>query len=175
MIFETYGPVKIPRQPNGLIANKPDGFWESVEEMCQGLSSACGCYVFAVTSSGGPTPRPWYIGQANKRFFKDECFGHQKLTHYNNVVADYGHATPVMFLIARKTRSGKFSKPSKSGHPDIDKLEEIFIGMGLARNKRLCNIQGTRLLHGMVLPGVINSPPGRPGKSALVLRKMFRL
>lgn len=175
MKYETFGPIEIPRQRNGLIAKKPKGFWNSVEELCEGLSAACGCYLFAAKSSGGPTPYPWYAGQTNKSAFKAECFEHQKLTHYHNVLADYKRVTPVMFLMARRTDGGIFSKPSKRGYPDIDKLEEMLIGMAFIRNRKLCNIQGTAHLRDLVLPGIINSPTGNPGGPANMLKETLGL
>ena len=169
MRFETFGPVEIPR-PNRLIAQNPNGFWEVVEELCEGLSAACGCYLFAAKSSGGPTPYPWYVGQTNKRSFRTECFDHQKLTHYQIALVDYKRVTPVLFLMARRTNGGAFSKPSKNGYPDIDKLEEMLIGMAFIRNRKLRNVQGTAHLRDLVLPGVINSPMGNPGKPAIMLK-----
>ena len=61
---------------------------------------------------------------------------------------------------------------SKPGNwPDIEYLETMLIGMALRRNPDLLNVQQTRWLREMVVPGVINTRRGKPRMAETQLRQ----
>ena len=161
------------RNNNGLIARDPtqkQEFWNEVDDRGQGLSYACGCYVFVLHPSGGG-PRPWYIGMTAKRDFRGECLQPHKINLYNDAMAGYNRAAPSLYFISKLTGSGKqFAKPSSNGHGDIKTLEDLLIGMAYARNQKLLNIRGTKFFKEAVVPGVMNSPKRKPHEAETSLR-----
>jgi len=158
MKYKVLGPFEIKCNGN-TVAYKPSElreFWDVVNEQCKGLSLACGCYLFA-TNAG----TPWYVGKTCKQNFAHEVFAHHKLTYYNEVVANR-NCIPTLFFIAKTTENGKFVKPSKKGYTDVDFLERLLIGAALRKNKNLFNVKESKNLKEMIVPGFINSPPGKP-------------
>ena len=170
MRFAVYGAFELPRQ-NGLIDHSQEAmnlFWLQVEDKAKGLSTACGCYVFAAQN------RAWYIGLAEKQAFKYECITDHKLKIYNKILASYQRAMPWLYFVAKLTPKQKFSSPSKNGHQDIAALEKILIGLGISRNNEIENIRGTKYLREMNVPGIINMEQGQ-GKAYAVqeIRSLF--
>lgn len=170
MRFAVYGAYELPRS-NGLIddsATSKRSFWEYVDKEIEGLSNACGCYIFAAQN------RPWYVGLAVKQSFKQECLTYQKVNIYNKVLASYERAAPWLYLIAKLTPGDNFSRPSKSGHSDVTALENILIGLAIPRNAEIANIRGTKFLREMNVPGIINTEPGQ-GRAYAVqeIRSLF--
>lgn len=159
MKFYPYASVAIPRKHNGHVAkDQLRDFWEQVEDINEGLTGAIGCYIFSIRSGGGLTP--WYVGLAEKQSFLRECFQSHKLVHYNDVLAS-NHGTPHLTLIAKLTSSGKqFVGPTGNTHKDIGFLESMLITNCLSRNPELCNVKSTKMLREMVVPGLMNTPPG---------------
>ncbi len=175
MLFTIHGPFEIEKSKNGLINSASDAkrrFWANVENEIHGLSEACGCYLFAVKAAHGI--KPWYIGLTSKRSFAKECVGAHQLKIYDNVVAGK-KGTPLLYLLAKRTKSGKFRKPSKNFQTSVGFLETLLIGAGIEKNRHLQNVSKTRYLREMIVPGLLNSPPGprtTPEKSfALALLK----
>jgi len=156
MKFEIFGPFEIPRdEKNGLIDDKAiKKFWKEVGD----CSKACGCYLFAVKAAKGI--KPWYVGVANKLTFSGEALKKEKLKMYDNVISKQ-RGKPLLFLIARKTNTGKFAKPPKNKVNEIEYLETILIGVALDKNKDLLNIQKTVRLKNLIVPGLINTPAGK--------------
>jgi hypothetical protein len=177
MNFKVYGPFAMPRTPRGFITTAPERkneFWEEVEETEDGLSWACGCYIFTIYPRGGGA-KPWYVGLASRQSFRSECFQPSKIIAYNKALESYGAASPQLFLIAKLTASENFSQPSSNGYKDIEVLEDILIGIAYARNPELVNIHGTTFLKNTVIPGVMNTPQGYPGAAAMELRSLLGL
>lgn len=164
MKYDVYGAWALPRK-NGIIDSSNDAkkkFWEEVDSWNEGLSSACGCYVFVLQN------KPWYVGMASKQSFSRECFAHQKINIYNTALREYSKAVPYLYLIARKTpNSNNFCLPGKNGHQDIEFLEKMLIGLGISRNPNLSNIKGTKLLKELNVPGIINTKKGQGSSKAV--------
>lgn len=164
MRFRVEGPFEIERKPNrlGLFGGS---FWSRVPAS---LRAACGCYVFAVRH--GSNYVPWYIGKTERRCFEKECFQPAKANYYNDVLAGR-KGTPVLFFIARRTKSGRaFSKPTINSYEDVDYLESMLIGIALDRNPELLNVRKTKLLKEMVVPGIINTPRSSPSRAESSLK-----
>lgn len=161
MRYQVYGPYKMNKH-DGMIDQRKiskNVFWEQVAMDDPALCSACGCYLFAVRASKGI--KPCYVGMAAKQPFINECFSPHKLNVYN-LSLGRGHGTPLLFLIAKLTGTGKFAKPCKNGDPAIEWLEMLMIGAALEKNPDLMNIQNTAHLRKMCVPGLINTPARKP-------------
>jgi hypothetical protein len=161
MQYTIHGPFRVHKH-KGLVDQRKQAkrnFWEEVEEVERGLPSACGCYLFAIKAAKGI--RPWYVGLTRKKTFENECFATHKINIYNQALTGR-KGTPLLFLIARRTGKGKFSRLSKNGYRDIAYLEGIMIGAVLNKNRHLMNTMRTQLLKNMCVPCLVNTPKGRP-------------
>ncbi|MBW1745889.1 MAG: hypothetical protein JRJ25_06070 [Deltaproteobacteria bacterium] len=171
MYFYPYGPFKIDKKSNGLIQATNEhfkNFWKAIDEEYTSLSQACGCYIFATKAGKGITP--WYIGKAEKQPFAKECFQPHKINHYNEAIA-HKAVTPLLFLLPKSTENDNYSKPSVNGHQDVSILETMLIGIAIEKNPSLLNIKGTKIFKEMVVPGVLNSPQGKPDITVLALKQ----
>ena len=177
MIFEPFDPFEIKRTPTNRIDAKPKilkEFWSDVERIQSGLSDAYGCYVFSVRASRGY--RPWYVGKTQaKSGFKGECFQPHKLQHYMDALDQTKKGTPVIHHLARMTPNGKFSKPKRGTLNDIELLEVYLISLALSQNSDLCNVKNTNFQREVIVPGIVNSPKGRPNDSVITLRHSLGL
>ena len=172
--YAVYGAFVIPRDDRGSIPRDVSGFWDTIESECPGLSTAIGVYVFGLRSSGGPAITPWYVGRSiSANGFKRECFTAHKRDCYHDAMADYDRATPGLFLIARLTETGRFSQDRSLN--EIDFLEKYFIGLAINANPEIVNRRSTVNFTDVVVPGVLNSPPGNPGAGAVNLKAAFGL
>ncbi|MGD9614846.1 MAG: hypothetical protein AB7H90_08175 [Alphaproteobacteria bacterium] len=172
MNFLPYGPVRLPRDDEGLLlldSQTRREFWDKADELDQGLSEACGCYVFAVKT--GKVAKPWYVGKAERQPFKRECLTEHKVNKYNSILQSSARGIPCLYLYARVTAAYQnFSKPTTSQYRDIPYLEKMLIGAALGKNKDLLNIQETKLLKEMYVPGLINTGKGRPSPAMQELK-----
>jgi len=172
MLYAVYGGFEILRKPNGHGLFNSE-FWKTVESNEAGLSSACGCYVFAIRNAGNF--KPWYVGKTERRTFRNECFEPTKINYFNEALANRKGAA-ILFLLARLTASKKkFSKPTGGSYHDVDFLESMLIGKALEKNPDLLNVRKTKLLRDMQVPGVINSPLGPPTLPERELKKALAL
>lgn len=150
-----------------LTGSNQKHFWDKVrnQDGNRSLPSACGCYLFAVREAKGI--KPWYVGLTKRLTFEKECFAAPKINIYNEVLAGQKRDVPLLFLIAKRAPKGQFSKRAsgKNGHADIAYLENILIGAALDKNAGLMNVRKAKLLRKMCVPGLMNTPPGKPTKS----------
>lgn len=177
MNYSTHGPFKLKKGKNGLIDGhdkiRISAFWDNVRKDDPGLSFACGCYLFAINAAKGV--KPWYVGCTGGQNFEHECFTSHKLNIYNQAIANR-KCTPVLFFIAERTKNGKFVKPrkGKQKHSANNYLESLLIGASIDKNPQLKNIQKTKYLKNMCVPGFLNSPQRRPMKSESELKKALK-
>ena len=163
MKFEVQGPFELYRTNRGLIDNSAEAkrwYWEWVDDNVEGLSSACGCYVFAIKAPRGTLP--WYVGKAERQSFARECISHHKVNHYNNAIAGR-RGKPLLFFIPQLTKKGRYRKPTSSSRPAIAELEKLLIGMALSRNPELMNTKGTRWFQKLTIDGLVNTKRARNG------------
>jgi hypothetical protein len=171
MRFEVYGGFQIQRNPNARTGCFNRAFWDGIPY--EGLRKACGCYLFALQN--GNNICPWYVGKTERQTFEKECFARPKISYYNSVLESH-NGMPLLFLVPRLTAAGQaFSHPTRTGYRDIDFLEAMLISMALKANSGLINIQKTTLLRSMIVPGVVNSPQGNPGRAVRDLRNALGL
>lgn len=174
MRFRIFGPFHIGRADNGLLAfdaKTRKAFWGEMEAEEPGLPSGCGCYV--VAAAGGNGALPHYVGLTTKRTFETECSAPHVVNHFNATIAGKPKLRPHLFLIAKLTPTGRFAKPSPSGHQDIKFLENYLIGLALDRNSDLRNQKQTRYLKDLHVEGFLNTGQGKPIPSASNLRTLL--
>ena len=170
--YEVFGEFEIPQK------SRKDGkktldfskealanFWGEVERARAGIQSGAGCYLFAVRASKGM--RPWYVGQS-KGAFQKECFAPHKQSIYRNVMDDTAKGTPVLFLIARVTPTGKLSKSMPKNEANF--IERKLIHDATNANPELKNIQNATFVRTLEIPGVLNSPKGQPSDAVKRLK-----
>jgi hypothetical protein len=167
MNYEVYGGFPVARRGALVSRAREDRrkFWEQVEDRKEGLSEACGCYIFIIRN------RAWYVGMAERQSFKSECFALHKITQYNEALGEV-NGKPLILLLPKLTPSGRFASPREKGHADIRMLESLLIGTALSRNSALQNVKGTKLLREMNVPGFLNSRQGQARASVVQLFKL---
>ena len=174
MRYEVFGEFAVPRRVarsgKKTLDLNPEAlqeFWNNLDNDFSGLSSAKGCYVFAIRAGRGI--KPWYVGQT-KKSFKQECFTPVKQLHYLRALDQSKKGTPILLLVARSTGKGKISRGSIP-KAEADFLEKMLIGMALGQNSRLLNKKDTKYLREIRVPGLVNSPPGPPSSAARSLKR----
>jgi len=173
VLFETYGPYRLERNDQGLLAATAAdrrSFWDSVDEETPELSYACGCYIFSIRAPRGS--RPWYVGKAEKSTFRRECLTAHKINHFNQAIAGR-RGYPELTLLAQVTPRDKFRKPTNSKRKAIRELETMLIGMGVSRNRDLLNIQKTKMLRELSVRGFLNTQRLATSGPAKALRDLF--
>ncbi|WP_334543851.1 hypothetical protein [Rhizobium leguminosarum] len=175
MRYYLYGGFELPRDSGRVILGDSDqrqAFWDEVEYSQPGLGDACGCYVFGIRVGGGI--KPWYVGKAERQSFRRECLTIDKLSKYESAMKYVGKGTPLVYFYARTTKAKHlFSSPSTSKHRDVAYLEKLLISYALQRNKNLINKMETKLLKEMIVPGMINSPPGSLSNAAKEMQTLM--
>lgn len=170
MKFTIHGPFDVPRVGHLIddSAKSKTAFWLSCDLHVPEISSACGCYVFVIRKN--KNARPWYIGLTTKKTFKGEVFGLHKINHYNHAMAAVAIGKPQLYFLAKRTPGGKFQKPSANSLPAVEFLETFLFGVALNQNSALRNSSNTKFLRNVVVPGVLNTPPGAPKAAEKALR-----
>lgn len=171
MNYEIFGDFPVPRTPGkrGVSAENRRTFRAQLEAKHPGLASAVGCYVFAIRAGRGILP--WYVGKTCKQGFVQECFEPHKLNHYNEVLYSKERGTPVLYLVARTTTSGRFSRSMPATEGKF--LESMLIGMAVQRNKSLRNIVHTKFLQQLRVPGLVNPGKGPPRGPVADFKRMI--
>ena len=172
--FRPYGPFPMPKSATKRRIDRDSrgDFWRKRDTEHNDLSYAVGCYIFSIRRSGGG-PLPWYVGMTNNNF-RDECFEYSKLEHFNNAL-DENSGTPLLTLIAKLTQGGKFANPSVNRQRDIEFLEKHLIELAIRCNPYLKNTKNTQFFRNIVVPGVLNTPPGAPFSSVSELKDLLQL
>ena len=163
MDFYVYRPFEMVRDGTAISRDRivKREFWKMVDEEDDGLSCACGCYIFIIRK------KAWYIGMAEAQPFRTEIFQHHKLVLYSEALREVNGPAKFVFL-AKLTQSGeRFARPRK-GQRDIQTLEKLMIGAALGHNPMLRNFKDTKLLREMHVPGLLQT--GRGEGKALGVR-----
>lgn len=160
--FNIEGPFEIEpiRAPGGKLIEKSavEKFWS--DDGKTHLAESVGCYVFGFRSGRGIVPA--YVGQA-KTGFRNECFDHHKLTHYNTALVKRKAGTPVMFFVCKAEGS------THEFEACVDRVEYLLIQFALTRNDELANVH----IADWCIQGVYRSPSGHRSESAILFRKMM--
>lgn len=175
MNFDIAGPFSLQLTPGGLVAASAPArkaFWKMADSEYVDISTARGCYIFALRSPNGTMP--WYVGKAASNSFAGECLQPHKIVHYNNSFQGRRYS-PQLFFIPKYTAGGKYAAQSKNAQHDIDFLETYLIGLALKRNSELQNIAKTAFLKNMHVPGIINPVAGKPSTATIAIRSTLGL
>lgn len=171
MRFDVAGPFEISRhgKKRNITKESLSTLQAQLEEWEEGLSEACGCYVFAKRAGGGITP--WYVGQACKRSMLKEALNPDNITKYNHVLDD-DKGTPLLFVIPARTPKGKLRKrPEASGLESITFLERWLIAKAIEKNLDLINSKETKFLRTLHVAGIFNA---RQGESTAASKELSR-
>lgn len=170
--YEVFGEFTVPTRASKAGGQTLDfsrlaltSFWEMVEAGRDGLRAGVGCYLFAVRAGLGI--RPWYVGQAKKGFV-NECFGQRNQGVYREIMGDIARGTPVLFLIARLTPTGRLAKRLEEKEADF--VERKLIHDATIVNPELKNSHHTRFVKTLSIPGLLNNPQGKPSDAVNRLR-----
>jgi hypothetical protein len=169
--YQPFGPFKMPTNGKQVNRHASAAFWSKVDQHDSGLSSAVGCYIFAIRAGRGA--KPWYVGKTERQTFKGETWSAGKLNIYNEALNSRMRGSGILYLIAKRTRTGRFAKPRQGGIGDIRVLENLLIGSCLARNSDLLNAKQIKHLRTIVVPGYMNDLRGAPSTSAKKLAKLL--
>ncbi len=131
-----------------------------------GLSSACGCYVFAIHAGKGYTP--YYVGQASKSSIFREALNPSNREKYNKVSESAGK--PLLFFLPKRTPGGKYKKRGRKSNT-INFLERWLIAAAIEKNPSLINTKETRFLRNISIAGIFNAKKGKPTKPSRELKK----
>jgi hypothetical protein len=169
--FEPFGPFEMPVSGVQIDRNREREFWQDVESSQAGLSNAVGCYIFGIKAGRGI--RPWYVGKSEKTSFRREAWTSHKLLVYLDGLQSLRKGTPVLFLLAKRTKAGRFAKPSRNGISSVEALEGLLIGTCLLRNSRLLNKKATKHFREIEVPGYMNESPGARSVPARQIAKLL--
>jgi hypothetical protein len=144
---------------------KPD-----LEGWEEGLSEACGCYVFGPRAGLGYTP--YYVGQACKSSMINESLNASNREKYNKALGER-RGTPVLFLLPMRTPQGKLRKKPKAGAgiAALDFLESWLIAQAIEKNISLINNKRTYFLRNIHVVGFFNPTKGESTKASQALTK----
>ncbi len=112
------------------------------------------------------------VGKTEKQSFQDRLWQGGHFMGFNHVLCS-NSGTPVVFLLAWKTRAGRFRKATKrKSSGSISSLEEMLIGTCLQRNSELLNkkLVKYRAIH---LPGYLNEKKGARSREAKTLARLL--
>jgi hypothetical protein len=172
MNFDVEGPFVISRHGQKQIINQKsfDDLKKKIDSYKDGLSDACGCYVFAIRAGKGFTP--YYVGQACKTAICKEALNHTNREKYNNAL-NGSKGNPVLFFVPLLTPNGKFRKRPKGngGLEALDFLERWLISCAIRKNRNLINNKETRFLRGIHVRGLFNAGKGESTKASQNLGK----
>ena len=172
--FIPWGPYPVPtwarNHVKGIDEDRLADFWNNTAG--EAMASSKGCYIFALEN--GHSYRPIYVGKTTGTF-RSECFADHKLRKVGNGLWDPSSRQPmrgtlVIFFFEYQDSRGRVNTRV------IDALETFLIGACAKRNPR--NLQNDRNAQNTVyydIPGVINSGPGKPSKSATHARNLLGL
>ena len=185
MHFKMFGPYDIKDQrghADWLDKEDFDHYWTHVVDAdTQGLSTACGVYLFGVRGIEGKRKTvgktlPWYVGKAEKQPFRKECFNGRNQNEFNRIAFSVygGKGTPFLYLFARTEEDGTFSGIANDEYPGVRFVEELLIQMSLATNNDLANKQLTSQAQQTSIRSILNfKSRGKPPSSVAAFTTAF--
>lgn len=145
-------------------------FNEQVKIKNSDLQKAKGVYVFALKH--GQNYTPYYIGQTTKSGLLQESLNPGNLKKYDKCLGECVNMKPVMIYIVYLTPKNAVSKKQHPKAKDLyNWLEAYMIMLGVQKNQKLVNGKKVKYLNSVVVPGLLNSPQGKPSDPATILRK----
>lgn len=173
-IYETYGPFFLERDGNKFRKEAFSKFWQEVAKTDKKLANAIGVYILAVQAKEKSTFKPWYVGKTDKQGFQARF--KQQLTRFSDVLDFAKNGSPYVFLLARRTPTGRaLMKPRSKALAVNDDLETMVIASCLKKNEQMVNAMKVRSVKEIVVPGYMNNSPGKMTKAAEQLNRMVKV
>jgi hypothetical protein len=161
--FVVRGPYEIPfyvgRGGRTIRDEDVERFWEDHSK----YEKRRGCYVFGIRAGRGFTPG--YVGKAT-RGLKKEVLAPHKLSRYQQFLAEYAKATPVLFFVLAPVQKGK------TNNAQISAIEKYLINLGVTANPDLLNVRGTKPPD-WGIKGVIRGGKGKTATGTRDFRRMM--
>ncbi|MEC3889271.1 hypothetical protein [Xanthomonas campestris] len=175
MNFDVAGPFEVTRHGSKKIITKESARLLKLEldDWEEGLSDACGCYIFGKRAGGGITP--WYVGQACKTTLLGEALNPTNITNYNQILGKEGAGIPVLFFVPARTPGDKLRKRPPGKLKSLSFLEKWLISAAIEKNPNLINTKETRFLRDLHVKGVFNAKQGESTKPSTALNKALGL
>ena len=176
--YDVDGPHEIPmKNPNNLKERTVDleEMWSSLEKIKtqNPLSAACGVYVLGMRH--GTNTRPWYVGQASRKGFKERCF---ESDIEKKAFVNRGY--PVIYFLPRLTeKKGNFepAKPTKNKQNDMDYVQRVLLEYGVQANQDIL-FEGSshemEILRKLYVEGFVKSKQGRWSKAVNELKSLLK-
>lgn len=171
MTIRVFGPFEFDKSKvseKSYVSEK----WDQIDSEVQGLSGACGVYIFSLRNATNFVPV--YIGRASKASsFRKRVFSDDKFrTTVKYFVENKGVMSIKLLAKPLPVRSGF----ATIADDEIDFLETFCIMCALRKNERITNVSKTRLSERMTIPGLTgNFGSGHPGNAVLALRNCFAM
>jgi len=156
--YEVFGPFPFNTAKGLRHRTSLRDFWqERTTDSPKGLSEAIGVYVWTIKQRGRRVP--WNVGMTAKGFQKR--FPNKEAT-FLRLLMDKPDAEIEVYLLARRSKAGKFSKTSQTRLSNW--LETMLIGASIGVNSDLYNKAKSKFLRTTVVDGYLNDDKeGRSG------------
>ena len=150
--YEVFGPFPFSTKGNMRHRKALKQFWTDRlnDGSPEGLCDALGVYVW--TFRQGKRRIPWNVGITSRPGFKGRFA--LKEASFLRFQRDNPNAEIEVYLLARRTRGGEFSRTNQTKLNDW--LESILIGSALSVNPALANSAKTKYLRTAVVDGYLN-------------------
>ena len=144
-------------------------FWadRDKDSRLKGLCDALGVYVWTIKQSGKRVP--WNVGMTSKGF--QLRFPNKEATILR-LLMDQPNAEIEVYLLARLTKNGRFSKTSQTKLNNW--LEAVLIGAAFSVNPGLRNTAKCKFIRDTVVDGYLNDKEEERNKSARSFSALFK-
>ncbi|MDR3735737.1 MAG: hypothetical protein P4L10_09390 [Acidobacteriaceae bacterium] len=170
MRYEVFGPFPFCTT-KGVRHRKALGqFWADRNEdgSPENLCDAVGVYVWTIKEGGRRIP--WNVGITSRQGFKGRF--PQKETTFLRFLGDHPHAEIEVYLLARRSKEGKFSKSSQTKLNNW--LETVLIGAAISVNPDLRNTAKSKYLRDTIIDGYLNDREEERSESARSFGALFK-
>jgi hypothetical protein len=167
--YEVFGPFSFDTTKGVRHRKALRQFWTDRDRdgSPEGLSNAVGVYVW--TFKEGAARIPWNVGITSKQGFKGRF--PQKEATFLRLLVDRPNAKIEVYLLARRTRAGAFSKTRQKKLNDW--LETMLIGSAISINHELRNSAKSKYLRTTIVDGYLNDGEER-GQAARSFSAVFK-
>jgi hypothetical protein len=171
--YEVFGPF--PFLTDGTTTHRLAlrAFWAEREKDARlnGLSAAVGVYVWTYREHGRRTP--WNVGLTDRQGFKRRF--EQKEASFLRLLRDQPNSEIEVYLLALRSKSGKFRKPREAGVLKANGwLETMLIGAAIKVNPKLRNQAKVKYLRNAIVDGYLNDDEEKRNKSARTFSELFK-
>jgi hypothetical protein len=168
--YEVFGPFPFCTTKGVRHREALRQFWADRDEddSPKGLCDALGVYVWTVKESGSRIP--WNVGITSRQGFKGRF--PQKETTFLRFLQDRRNAEIEVYLLARRSKSDKFSKTSQTKLNNW--LEAVLIGAAFSVNPGLRNTAKSKYIRDTVVDGYLNDNEEKRNKSARSFSALFK-